>query len=79
MQEFPLWLSELKMQLVSMRMWFDPWPHSVGSGSEVATSCGVGHRYGLDLVLLQVLPSKNKPKTPSISSIPRDLSFTGMR
>jgi len=23
----------------------DPWPHSVGKGSGVAVSCGVGHRY----------------------------------
>ena len=29
-----------------------PWPHSVGEGSSVAVSCGVGCRRGLDLVLL---------------------------
>ena len=23
---------------------FDPWPYSVGQGSGVAVSCGVGHR-----------------------------------
>ena len=28
---------------------FDPWPHSVGSGSCVAVSCGVGRRRGLIL------------------------------
>ena len=31
---------------------FDPWPRSVGYGSGVAVSCGVGHRCGLDLALL---------------------------
>ena len=31
---------------------FDPWPRSVGYGSGVAVSCGVGHRRGLELVLL---------------------------
>ena len=31
---------------------FDPWPHSVGWGSGVAVSSGVGHRCGLDAVLL---------------------------
>ena len=27
---------------------FDPWPFSVGWGSSVAVSCGVGHRRGSD-------------------------------
>ena len=31
---------------------FEPWPHSVGYGSSVAKSCGVGHRYSSSLVLL---------------------------
>ena len=31
---------------------FDPWPHSVCSGSGVVVSCGVGHRCGLDPELL---------------------------
>ena len=35
-----------------MRLWFDPWPRSVGEGSSVAESCGVGRRCGSDLVLL---------------------------
>ena len=29
-----------------------PWPCSVGWGSGIAVSCGVGHRCGLDLALL---------------------------
>ena len=35
-----------------MRCGFDPWPRSVGSGSGIAMSCGVGSRHGLDLMLL---------------------------
>ena len=31
---------------------FDPCPHSVGEGSGVTASCSIGHRNGLDLVLL---------------------------
>ena len=31
---------------------FDPWSHSVGQRSGIAVSCGVGHRCGLDPVLL---------------------------
>ena len=27
---------------------FDPWPCSVGQGSSIAVSCGVGRRCGLD-------------------------------
>ena len=36
---------------------FDPWPHSVGSGSS-AVSCGLGHRHRSDPMLLRLrLPS----------------------
>ena len=31
---------------------FHLWPGSVGQGSSVAVSCGVGHRHGLDLMWL---------------------------
>ena len=31
---------------------FNPWPHSVGRGSGVAVSYGVGHRRSSDPVLL---------------------------
>ena len=31
---------------------FDPWPCSVGKGSDVAVSYGVGHRHGSDPALL---------------------------
>ena len=30
----------------------DPWPRSVGEGSGIAVSCGVGHRHSSDLALL---------------------------
>ena len=29
----------------------DPWPRSVGQGSGIAVSCGVGHRRSSDLAL----------------------------
>ena len=32
----------------------DPWPRSVGQGSGVAMSCGVGHRLGSDPALIAV-------------------------
>ena len=35
-----------------MRMRFDPWPCSVGLGSGIAMSCGVGRRCGSDPALL---------------------------
>ena len=31
---------------------FDSWPHSVGQGSGIAMSCGVGHRCSSDPELL---------------------------
>ena len=31
---------------------FHPWLLSVGQGSSIAMSCGVGRRWGLDLALL---------------------------
>ena len=35
-----------------MRLRFNPWPHSLGWGSGIAVSCGVGCRCGLDPMLL---------------------------
>ena len=40
------------IRLGTMRLWFDPWSHSVGKGPGIAVSCGVGSRHGSDLVLL---------------------------
>ena len=39
-------------QLVTTRIQFDPWPHSVGQGSHVAMSCSIGRRHGTDPSLL---------------------------
>ena len=52
LRKFPLWLSGLQTQVVSPKMQFDSWPHSVGSGSCVAMICGVHWRNGLDPMLL---------------------------
>ena len=35
-----------------MRDRTDPWPHSVGEGSSIVMSCGVGRRHSSDLALL---------------------------
>ena len=35
-----------------MRLRFNPWPSTVGQGSGVAMSCGVGRGRGLDPALL---------------------------
>ena len=35
-----------------MRTGFNLWPPSVGEGSGIAVSCGVGRRHGSDLALL---------------------------
>ena len=43
------WLTN---QTSSIRRRSDPWPCSVGRGSSVAMSCGVGCRCNLDPVLL---------------------------
>ena len=40
------------IQLGTMKLWFDPWPCSVGWGPGVAVSWGVGRRAGLDPALL---------------------------
>ena len=51
--EFPLWLSGNKSNSsIHEDMGLIPWPCSVGWGSGVALSCGVGCRCSSDLVLL---------------------------
>ena len=51
-REFPLWLSGLRTQLVSMRMQVGSLASLSGLGSGVAVSCGVGCRCGSDPVWL---------------------------
>ena len=50
--EFPLWLSGLWTQILSMRMQFDPWLCPVGWGFSIDMTCGLGHRHDSDPVLL---------------------------
>ena len=52
LKEFPSWLSGNKSDCYPWGFGFGPWPCSVGWGSRVAVSCGVGRRQGLDLALL---------------------------
>ena len=51
--EFPLWLSGLRTQLVSLRMcvWSLASLWLTGLRIQCCTSCGMGHRCDLDLVL----------------------------
>ena len=55
--EFLLGPQWKRLRLESIRMRFDPWPHSVGGGSDVAVSCGVGHRQGSDPAWLWCRPA----------------------
>ena len=52
MEEFLLWLTRNKSDWYPRRCRFNPWPHSVGWGSSIVMSCGLGHSHSLDLVLL---------------------------
>ena len=47
-----LWPRGTKSDSYPRECWFDPWPRSVGQGSSVAVSCGVGLRCSSDPVLL---------------------------
>ena len=58
--EFPSWLSGNESDQHPWGRRFDPWPRSVGQGSSVSMSCGVGHRCGSDLALLWLW---RRPKT----------------
>ena len=51
---FLLWLRGKEPNSYPRGCGFDPWPCSVGKGSGVAVSCGVGRICGLDPVLLRV-------------------------
>ena len=48
----PIVAQQKRIWLISMRMWVWFWLHSVGWGSGVAVSCGLGHRRGSDPMLL---------------------------
>ena len=49
---------------------FNPWPHSVGRGSDVAVSRGVGHRYGSDPKLLWYMLAAIAPIQPLVWECP---------
>ena len=51
---------------------FDPWPHSVGFGSGIAQSCGIGHRCDSDPVLLWLgnRPAAAAPIWPLAQELP---------
>ena len=53
-------------------MWFDPWPCSVGWGSGVAMSCGIGRRWGLEPLLLWLgcRPAAEAPVRPLAWELP---------
>ena len=51
-REFPLWCHGNESDWYPWGCGFNPWPFSVGQGSGVVVSCGVGHRCSSDLVLL---------------------------
>ena len=51
-----MWLSELRMQLVPMRIRVQSLASLSGEGCGIATSCSVGHRCVSDLVLLWLWP-----------------------
>ena len=50
--EFPLWLSGLRTQLVSMRLWVPSLASLSGLRIWHATICSIGYRCGSDLTLL---------------------------
>ena len=45
-------------------MQIHPWPNSVGEGSSIDVSCGVGHRRGLDLAWLWLWLTATAPIGP---------------
>ena len=51
-EEFLSWHSGIKSDQEPWGCGFDPWPRSVGQGTSVPVSCGVGRRRSSDLALL---------------------------
>ena len=58
--------------LISMKIRFNPWPHLVGPWCSVAVSCGVGHIWVSDHVLLWLWcrPTAVPPIQPLASELP---------
>ena len=55
--EFPLWRSGNEFNWYPWGCRFDPRPRSVGWGSSIAVSCGIGHRGSSDPELLWCRPT----------------------
>ena len=66
--EFPSWRRGNESNWEPWGGGFDPWPHSVGWGSGVAMSCGVGSRCGSDSALLWLWcrPAARAPIRPLV-------------
>ena len=56
LMEFPSWPSRNEFDWHRWGHRFDPWPCSVGWGSGIAMSCGVGHSCSSDLLWLWLWP-----------------------
>ena len=52
MEGVPIVAQWERIRLIPMSSIGLPWPRSVGQGSGVVMSCGIGHRCGPDLALL---------------------------
>ena len=68
----PIVAQQKQIQLVSMKMQFDPWPCSVGWESCIAMSCGVHCRYGSgpSLLWLECRPAAVAPIWPLAWELP---------
>ena len=60
-------------------MGFFPWPHSAGSGSSVAVSCGVGHRCSTYATLLWLWPTAAAPVWPLDWELPNASGGGGIK
>ena len=71
-QEFLLWLCRNQQDYCPGGWGFNPWPRSMGQGSGVAVSCGVGCRLGSDLAWLWLWcrPAAIAPIRPMASEPP---------
>ena len=75
-KEFPLWQSGNKSNWYTWGCRFDPWPLSVGGGSGVAMSCGIGQRCGSEPALLWLWhrPATIAPIQPQVWELPYAVS-----
>ena len=67
---FPSWHSGSESNWESWGWGVNPWSRSVGWGSGVAVSCGIGHRHHSDPVLLWLWPAVTAPIGPLAWELP---------